>query len=750
MPGVKEQAAWLARRGALMLAAYACARCTALGGLPAAAAALLAANLSMGGSGLPVLLGCALACMRTGSIAQLWPPAACLCAWVLLRVPASVELRGDMPAGRWVRLCLIARGRAGDTAAATLAACAASCACLLMTLAPACAGHVRLSDCIVATLLGFGFTPVFRFALAASERGAFARGDALAMALLAAVCGAGLGRDMPMLHAAASALALYVLAGQGGRASGRSCGAGVGALLGGMHLLTGDGVTAAALLLAGLVARMGMRYATALACIFAGALGGWAAGDALAWSACTAAGVALGELLLCGLAPHWQSARAGRLLKSCTDRLRAHAEQRADRLADDLSALMEQRLPMDGERDIELLRERVCGGCPRAELCWGRYAAATRGCFDRLNDAAAADTAHMLPPGCIRTDAAQSRLSSVRHELESRRAARASARAAAPGRLREELRAALADEWSGLRMDERASRRAMRLLRRAGVCCAQVCVTAGQPHQAFIEPEEGAAQPSQLPEGMRRAMLRATGVDFELAGGGDVLRLRQRSRLTVQGALRRYAHEGASCGDSAVLTRLQDGRWLAALSDGMGRGETAARESCAALAAVNRLLDEGVAPESALDIANTLLQLTGAEEMYATLDVALIDPQSGRCDLYKLGACPSLLLSGGRARMVAACAPPFGILSGVVPAHRSVRLRPGDRLALLTDGACDFSDERQGRAVQGLLQALEGRRPEEAAECIIAHMRSRYGLDDDAAVIVLDVRMRQGGRMRGR
>ena len=179
------------------------------------------------------------------------------------------------------------------------------------------------------------------------------------------------------------------------------------------------------------------------------------------------------------------------------------------------------------------------------------------------------------------------------------------------------------------------------------------------------------------------------------------------------------------------------------MSDGKGRGDAAARESCAALAVVNRLLGDGVRPESALEIANTILQLRGDDEMYATLDVMLIDPESGRADSYKLGAAPSVLVSGGRARMITGSALPCGILADVSAAHRLARLRDGDRLIMLTDGVCDFSDDDQRQSLMSLSCALLSDSPDSAAERLIARMRAKYSLKDDAAVVVIDISARR-------
>ena len=55
--------------------------------------------------------------------------------------------------------------------------------------------------------------------------------------------------------------------------------------------------------------------------------------------------------------------------------------------------------------------------------------------------------------------------------------------------------------------------------------------------------------------------------------------------------------------------------------------------------------------------------------------------------------------------------------------------------------------KKRQRAVL-MAAALAGESPDEAAERMIMRMRERFGTDDDAAEIVLDIAARQGGAKR--
>ena len=78
------------------------------------------------------------------------------------------------------------------------------------------------------------------------------------------------------------------------------------------------------------------------------------------------------------------------------------------------------------------------------------------------------------------------------------------------------------------------------------------------------------------------------------------------------------------------------------LSDGMGSGETAARESRQAVEMTEQLLETGFSPRAALKLVNTVLLLSGAEQHPATLDLSCVDLHTGVLESMKLGLCRPL------------------------------------------------------------------------------------------------------------
>ena len=143
------------------------------------------------------------------------------------------------------------------------------------------------------------------------------------------------------------------------------------------------------------------------------------------------------------------------------------------------------------------------------------------------------------------------------------------------------------------------------------------------------------------------------------------------------------------CGDTALAEGLPDGRYLIALSDGMGTGKKAARESGDAVALLQKLLRAGVDMLSTLSAVNRLLALRSEGDMFTTLDCCLIDLVTGRCECAKQSAAPTVWISAGGVTLLSGDSLPLGILEEAPPERQSFTLKEGDWLFFVSDGIYD-------------------------------------------------------------
>ncbi len=192
--------------------------------------------------------------------------------------------------------------------------------------------------------------------------------------------------------------------------------------------------------------------------------------------------------------------------------------------------------------------------------------------------------------------------------------------------------------------------------------------------------------------------------------------------------------EESVCGDETGELRMLSGKVVYAVSDGMGSGEEANRES---RAAIDLLFDQfklGVERELIYENVNRLLIARGEKEVYATLDAASIDLVTGEAEMVKFGAPPTCLIRGGNVRTLSGEALPCGIVDEARPYIRRIRLRQRDRLVFCTDGVYDLL----GKDMEEALKRGAAAPLDRMAEELMAAARDR-GQRDDMTVMVVEV-----------
>lgn len=219
-----------------------------------------------------------------------------------------------------------------------------------------------------------------------------------------------------------------------------------------------------------------------------------------------------------------------------------------------------------------------------------------------------------------------------------------------------------------------------------------------------------------------------------------LLRERPRYKVAVGQAQLTCAGERL-CGDAAEVFTDAEGRTVMVLSDGMGCGGRAAVDGAMTAGLTARLLQAGFGADSVLRMVNAALMVKGGSESLATLDVAVIDPFTGKTSFWKAGAAVSLLLSGGRVSRVEPSSLPLGILREVTFARSEDQLASGDVLLLFSDGAVSESvaaaEEilRDYDAEKGSMQNLA----EKVASAARRLQQAKDGHEDDITVLAARV-----------
>lgn len=198
-------------------------------------------------------------------------------------------------------------------------------------------------------------------------------------------------------------------------------------------------------------------------------------------------------------------------------------------------------------------------------------------------------------------------------------------------------------------------------------------------------------------------------------------------------------------GDTAWLGRLSDGRYLVAVSDGMGHGEQARRESAQTVKLLRLCLEAGYSRPQTLTAVNGMMLLAGRGERFSTVDLLTIDLWTGQAALDKLGAASSRLLRGRSMTELTGDALPLGILETVESRTCVLRLKIGDELVLMTDGVEDAFAERTALE-EAIRDAASEPTAQMAADRLLRTAReaAQGGRKDDLTAVVLRIGKAEG------
>ncbi|WP_019123149.1 stage II sporulation protein E [Brevibacillus massiliensis] len=196
-------------------------------------------------------------------------------------------------------------------------------------------------------------------------------------------------------------------------------------------------------------------------------------------------------------------------------------------------------------------------------------------------------------------------------------------------------------------------------------------------------------------------------------------------------------------GDSFKTMDLGNGQMALAISDGMGNGERAFMESQSALDMLQQLLQSGIDEKLAIKTVNSVLSLRSTDEIFATVDLALVDLQTAQTRFVKIGSTPSFIKRGNEVITVMASNLPAGILDEIDVDVVTRTLKPGDLLIMMTDGIYEAPRHIENRQMwmKRLISELETDNPQDVADLLLEKViRHHYGeIVDDMTVLVAKV-----------
>ncbi len=191
-----------------------------------------------------------------------------------------------------------------------------------------------------------------------------------------------------------------------------------------------------------------------------------------------------------------------------------------------------------------------------------------------------------------------------------------------------------------------------------------------------------------------------------------------------------------ACGDTHSLLKIDERRFIVALSDGMGSGEAAREVSDRTLSLIESFYKAKMPSDTVLSTVNRLVAYS-TEETFSCLDLAAVNLDTGAADVVKIGSPAGFVLSGETLQVLEGESLPIGVLDAIRPTCLRVELKADDFLVFMSDGISSaFGSSSDLCAYLSRLHPLN---PQALAEEILASALSLYHgrAEDDMTVVTV-------------
>lgn len=209
------------------------------------------------------------------------------------------------------------------------------------------------------------------------------------------------------------------------------------------------------------------------------------------------------------------------------------------------------------------------------------------------------------------------------------------------------------------------------------------------------------------------------------------------------GIARAKKYDSPVSGDTSLQTKLNDGKYLLAISDGMGSGPEARKSSKIAIKMLERMLTSGFKKDVSIKMINSTLSANNDEDMYATLDILILDLYQGNIEFIKNGACPTYIKRNKEVELVKSISLPTGIINDIDLVVYDKDIKDGDIIVMCSDGIVESNTEYLHKELwlKYFLEELQTDDVQQIADLIISEaIDNDYGKEkDDMTVIVAKV-----------
>lgn len=210
----------------------------------------------------------------------------------------------------------------------------------------------------------------------------------------------------------------------------------------------------------------------------------------------------------------------------------------------------------------------------------------------------------------------------------------------------------------------------------------------------------------------------------------------------LYGVARLTREEEKVSGDNYVCRQEDGGRFVMCLSDGMGSGMEACRESETVVELLEQFMESGFSQETAAKMVNSALVLKDQEGMFSTVDICAVDLYTGICNFLKAGAASTFIKRDHWVESITSESLAAGLVQQIDFETASRKLYHGDYLIMMTDGVLDaLPSQKEEETMKEIIMDVHEEAPKDLGRGILERVLgySDYHARDDMTVLVAGV-----------
>lgn len=195
-------------------------------------------------------------------------------------------------------------------------------------------------------------------------------------------------------------------------------------------------------------------------------------------------------------------------------------------------------------------------------------------------------------------------------------------------------------------------------------------------------------------------------------------------------------------GDNYMCITEDNGQFFMCLSDGMGSGLEACRESEKVVDLLEQLVESGFSGETAARMVNSVLNLQTRSGKFSTVDIGIVDLYSGICHFLKAGAAATFIKRDHWVECISSESLALGLVCQADYESSTKKLYDGDFLIMVTDGVLDgLPPEQAEEILKEIILQTNASAAQELGRGILERVLSlcEYKAADDMTVLAAGV-----------